>query len=99
LNFPKKQVYRKEGLYKYWKVFAQMSNILKKSLVKKPTSIVQKVPIKININKIYSRHLAILAMTGMGKSNLVSLPAREISKTQNTMVMFDYHGFLIAWTS
>ncbi|NHI03010.1 Bipolar DNA helicase HerA [Candidatus Nitrosotalea sp. TS] len=27
---------------------------------------------KININKIVSRHLAILAMTGMGKSNLVS---------------------------
>ena len=47
---------------------------------------------KININKIVSRHLAILAMTGMGKSNLVSLIARNIASLNGTLVIFDYHN-------
>ena len=42
---------------------------------------------KINLNKIVSRHLGILAMTGMGKSNLVSLLAKQIST-----LIFDYHN-------
>ncbi|HZH39010.1 MAG TPA: ATP-binding protein, partial [Bacillales bacterium] len=46
---------------------------------------------KININKLTTRHLGILAMTGMGKSNLVSLIARSISEIPGTMVIFDYH--------
>ena len=44
---------------------------------------------KINLNKIVSRHLAILAMTGMGKSNFVSLIAKQISKLDGTLVLFD----------
>ncbi len=47
---------------------------------------------KININKIVSRHLAILAMTGMGKSNLVSLIAKHVSTLNGTLVIFDYHN-------
>ncbi len=47
---------------------------------------------KININKIVSRHLAILAMTGMGKSNLVSLVAKHVSTLNGTLVIFDYHN-------
>ncbi|HJT09874.1 MAG TPA: ATP-binding protein [Candidatus Nitrosotalea sp.] len=47
---------------------------------------------KININKIVSRHLAILAMTGMGKSNLVSLIAKHVSALNGTLVIFDYHN-------
>lgn len=47
---------------------------------------------KININKIVSRHLAILAMTGMGKSNLVSLIARHIGSLNGTLIIFDYHN-------
>jgi uncharacterized protein len=47
---------------------------------------------KININKIVSRHLAILAMTGMGKSNLVSLIARHIASLNGTLIIFDYHN-------
>ena len=35
----------------------------------------QDIDSKINLNKIVSRHLGILAMTGMGNSNLVSLLA------------------------
>ncbi|MDE1765275.1 MAG: ATP-binding protein [Thaumarchaeota archaeon] len=47
---------------------------------------------KININKIVSRHLAILAMTGMGKSNLVSLIAKHVASLNGTLVIFDYHN-------
>lgn len=46
---------------------------------------------KININKLATRHLGILAMTGMGKSNLVSIIAKSISDIPGTLVIFDYH--------
>jgi hypothetical protein len=49
------------------------------------------VQVGVNINKVVSRHLAILAMTGMGKSNLVSLLTKEISAICGMMVVFDYH--------
>jgi DNA helicase HerA-like ATPase len=47
---------------------------------------------KININKIVSRHIGILAMTGMGKSNLVSLVAKQVGSLNGTLVIFDYHN-------
>jgi uncharacterized protein len=47
---------------------------------------------KINVNKIVSRHIAILAMTGMGKSNLVSLVAKHVGSLNGTLVIFDYHN-------
>jgi DNA helicase HerA-like ATPase len=46
----------------------------------------------VNLNKIVSRHLGILAMTGMGKSNLVSLLAKQISALDGTLIIFDYHN-------
>ncbi|MDQ3909965.1 MAG: DUF87 domain-containing protein, partial [Thermoproteota archaeon] len=49
------------------------------------------VSARVDINKVVSRHLAVLAMTGMGKSNLVSLLAKEIARISGTMVIFDYH--------
>jgi DNA helicase HerA-like ATPase len=49
------------------------------------------VPAKVNINRLTTRHLGILAMTGMGKSNLVSIIAKSISGIPGTMVIFDYH--------
>ncbi len=52
----------------------------------------QPVPVYVNINKIASRHLAILAATGSGKSNLLALLAKRISELHGTMVLFDYHG-------
>ncbi len=51
----------------------------------------QEVDARVNVNKVVSRHLAVLAMTGMGKSNLVSLMAKEIAKIPGTAVIFDYH--------
>ncbi|MEO2201204.1 MAG: ATP-binding protein, partial [Nitrosopumilus sp.] len=50
------------------------------------------VDVKINLDKIVSRHLGILAMTGMGKSNLVSLITKQISKINGTVIIFDYHN-------
>ena len=47
---------------------------------------------KVNLDKIVSRHLGILAMTGMGKSNLVSLVTKQISKLKGTIIIFDYHN-------
>ena len=47
---------------------------------------------KINLDKIVSRHLGILAMTGMGKSNLVSLITKQISNLNGTVIIFDYHN-------
>ncbi len=49
------------------------------------------VEVKININKVTTRHLGILAMTGMGKSNLVTLIAKAVSEIPGTMTIFDYH--------
>jgi len=46
---------------------------------------------KVNLNKIVSRHVGILAMTGMGKSNLVSLIAKQINNLSGTVIIFDYH--------
>ena len=50
----------------------------------------QDIDSKINLNKIVSRHLGILAMTGMGKSNLVSLLASKIAALSGTVIIFDY---------
>lgn len=47
---------------------------------------------KINLDKIVSRHLGILAMTGMGKSNLVSLITKQIATLKGTVIIFDYHN-------
>ncbi len=51
-----------------------------------------KIELKININKIVSRHLGVLAMTGMGKSNLISVLAKQISEVNGTLIIFDYHN-------
>lgn len=50
------------------------------------------IELKININKIVTRHFGILAMTGMGKSNLVAIIAKEIAKLNGTLIIFDYHN-------
>jgi DNA helicase HerA-like ATPase len=50
------------------------------------------VRITINIDAVASRHLAILAATGKGKSNFLALLAKRIAEKNGTMVIFDYHG-------
>jgi len=50
------------------------------------------VEAKVDINKVVTRHLAILAKTGMGKSNLVALLAKKVVRKGGTIIIFDYHG-------
>lgn len=57
------------------------------------------VEVKVDINKVVSRHLGILAMTGMGKSNLVALLAKRVAEKHGTIIIFDYHGEYISMTT
>ncbi|ENN95584.1 hypothetical protein J422_07017, partial [Methanocaldococcus villosus KIN24-T80] len=50
------------------------------------------VDIYLDVNKLCSRHLAILAMTGMGKSNTVAVLLKELNKLNATVLVFDVHG-------
>ncbi len=50
------------------------------------------VPFYVNVNQIISRHLAILAVTGAGKSNTVTVLARRIVEKNGVIVIFDMHG-------
>ena len=50
------------------------------------------IEVRVNINRVVSRHLAVLAMTGMGKSNLVALLAKRVAELGGTVIIFDYHG-------
>ena len=49
------------------------------------------VNVTVTGDKILSRHLGILAMTGMGKSNLVALITKRIAEDDGTVIIFDYH--------
>ncbi len=50
------------------------------------------VPVKLDANKLCSRHLAILAITGMGKSNTVAVLLSELNKLNATVLVCDVHG-------
>ena len=50
------------------------------------------VDVNVEANPILSRHLAILAMTGAGKSNTVSVLIDQILKYNVPIFVFDMHG-------
>jgi DNA helicase HerA-like ATPase len=50
------------------------------------------VDVEIDINKMVSRHLAILAMTGAGKSNAVSVIIDGLLEKNGCMLIFDMHS-------
>ena len=51
------------------------------------------VPYSVNVNYIVQRHLAILAVTGAGKSNAVALlVSRIVDKLNGTVLVFDMHS-------
>ena len=52
----------------------------------------ENVDVGIDINKMVSRHLAILAMTGAGKSNTVSVIIDGLLKHDGCMLIFDMHS-------
>ncbi len=50
------------------------------------------VRVSVDLNAVASRHLAILAITGRGKSNFLALLARRVAERHGTMVIVDYHS-------
>ncbi|HIQ32828.1 MAG TPA: ATP-binding protein [Methanothermococcus okinawensis] len=50
------------------------------------------IPVKLDVNMLCSRHLAILAITGMGKSNTVAVLLSELNRLKATVLVFDIHG-------
>jgi len=50
------------------------------------------VPVFIDIDSIVSRHLAVLAVTGGGKSNTVSVILEGLLEKDGTVLVFDMHG-------
>ena len=55
------------------------------------TLIGRNVEVKINVNAL-TRHLAILATTGSGKSNTVAVLSSRFAELGGTVLIFDYHG-------
>ncbi|NPA51905.1 MAG: ATP-binding protein [Aquificae bacterium] len=50
------------------------------------------IPVFIDIEQVVLRHLAILAVTGAGKSNTVSVILKNIINLSGTVLVFDFHG-------
>jgi uncharacterized protein len=50
------------------------------------------VAVEVDINKMVSRHLAILAMTGAGKSNTVSVIVDGLLNVNGSVLIFDMHS-------
>lgn len=54
------------------------------------------VPVYVNTNRMVTRHLAVLAMTGAGKSNTVAVIADGILGMKGTVLIFDMHSEYIS---
>ena len=52
----------------------------------------EEVEIEVDINKMVSRHLAVLAMTGAGKSNTISVITDGLLGVRGTVLIFDMHS-------
>lgn len=52
----------------------------------------ESIPIYVSVNEIVSKHCAILAMTGAGKSYTVGVLIEELMKKKGSVVVFDPHG-------
>ena len=52
----------------------------------------EEVEVEVDINKMITRHLAILAMTGAGKSNTVAVIINGILKVRGCVIIFDMHS-------
>ena len=52
----------------------------------------ENIRVSVDLNAIASRHLAILAATGKGKSNFLALLAEKVAERNGTMVIVDYHS-------
>ncbi|WP_414468926.1 helicase HerA-like domain-containing protein [Methanobacterium sp. ACI-7] len=52
----------------------------------------EEVEVEVDINKMITRHLAILAMTGAGKSNTVAVIINGVLKVNGCVIVFDMHS-------
>ncbi|MBM3309085.1 MAG: ATP-binding protein [Candidatus Altiarchaeales archaeon] len=52
----------------------------------------ESVPVYLDINELVSRHCAVLAMTGAGKSYTVGVLVEELMKKKGSILLFDLHG-------
>lgn len=52
----------------------------------------ESVPVYVSLNDLVSRHCAVLAMTGSGKSYTVGVIIEEIMKKKGSLIVFDPHG-------
>ncbi len=52
----------------------------------------EEVNVYADMNRIVSRHLAVLAVTGAGKSNAIAVIAREALKLGAPLILFDMHS-------
>ncbi|ASJ02689.1 DNA helicase [Thermococcus profundus] len=51
------------------------------------------IEVKLDANRLVSRHFAVLAVTGAGKSNTIAVLAKEmVSNVNATLVLLDPHG-------
>ncbi len=50
------------------------------------------VPVHVSINDLISRHCAVLAMTGAGKSYTIGVIIEELLKKKGSVIVFDPHG-------
>lgn len=50
------------------------------------------VAVYVDVNMMVTRHTAVLAVTGAGKSNTVAVIADQLARIGGTLVVFDFHG-------
>ncbi|MET1129269.1 MAG: ATP-binding protein [Thermoproteota archaeon] len=50
------------------------------------------VEVKVSVNKLVTRHTAVLAVTGAGKSNTVAVIVDGLAKIGGTVLILDFHG-------
>ncbi len=69
----------------------ELESIFSAGELKVGTLVGTDVPVNVSINSL-SRHLAILAATGSGKSNTVAVLSERIADLGGSILIFDYHG-------
>ena len=85
---PSRNVYKADN-----EVLKKVFKIDDKKFVKIGTLLNNKeIPVYINLEQAVIRHLAILAITGAGKSNTVAVLIEKIVQKNGTALIFDIHG-------
>jgi DNA helicase HerA-like ATPase len=85
---PSRNIYKADN-----EILKKVFKIDDKKFVKIGTLLNNKeIPVYINLEQAIIRHLAILAITGAGKSNTVAVLIEKIAQKNGTALIFDIHG-------